>query len=155
MRIHPTRTSVIQARGGFRRDRVSQVDDVEMAKQYYAALDVAGIFLFGSGPDEAGFQTGLGLGGTLITYQCIESGGCKTELLLGDQYPKNAPLEHRWVASTFLEWRLKKELQIRLAVELTFDKVEGRIPGNHPTEADPSLRRMSPSLSVGTSFWGI
>lgn len=154
-RVYGSRNQLVQLRGGYRWERVDPVVGTELTSEYYVGLDLAAMKLLSQGPDESGFQPGIGGGVTLLLYRCVEERGCKTELELGDQYPKAAALEHRTQLTAFVEWRLRKEFQVRLSVDVFVDKGKDQIPGTNPSETSPRLTHMVPSLSVGSSFWGL
>lgn len=155
VRYYFTRTVLIQGRGGYRWDRASAVQGTDITGQYYAGLDFAAMRLFGKGADDSGFQPGIGGGLSVLEYRCTAAAGCSTELELGDPYPKTGALDHRTQLTGFVEWRVRKEFQVRFSVDVFIDKVKGQIPGTNPTDGSPRLVHATPSLSVGSSFWGL
>lgn len=155
LRFHLSRQALVQARGGKRWDRTSAAIDTDITSEYYLGLDIAAIKLFSDGPDASGFQPGVGGGLSLLVYRCSAEGGCSTELELGDPYPKTAALDHRTQITGFIEWRVRKEFQVRLSADVFVDKVKGLIPGTDATDASPRLVHVTPSVSVGSSFWGL
>ena len=154
-RFYVSRTFLVQVRGGRRWDRANAMEDTKLTGEYYGGLDLAAIKLFGKGPDETGFQPGIGGGLSVLEYRCSADGGCSTDLELGDPYPKTFALDHRTQLTAFVEWRARKEFQVRLTVDAFVDKVKGQIPGTEATDASPRLIHIIPSISVGASFWGL
>jgi hypothetical protein len=155
VRYYFIRTVLIQGRGGYRWDRASAIKGTEITGQYYVGFDFAAMKPFGKEPDDSGFQPGIGGGLSVLEYRCTATAGCSTELELGDPYPKTGALDHRTQLTGFIEWRVRKEFQARLSIDVFVDKVKGRIPGTNPTDGSPRLFHTTPSLSVGSSFWGL
>ena len=152
VRFYPARTVLLQGRGGYRWDRTAAMEGTPYTAEYYVGVDLAGMYLW-STPDQTGFQPGIGGGITALFYSCREAGGCTTELGLGDEYPKTAPLEKRGQLSGFVEWRPYKEFQVRLTVDIIVDSVKGQIMGTRIEDVSPRLFHVVPSISVGSSFW--
>jgi hypothetical protein len=155
VRFYATHAMLVQVRGGNRWDRANAMQGTMLTGESYVGLDLAAIKLLGDGPDSTGFQQGIGGGLSVLAYRCAADGGCSTELELGDPYPKTAALDHRTQLTAFIEWRVRKEFQARIAVDVFVDKVKGQIVGTDAEDSSPRLIHVTPSVSVGASFWGL
>jgi len=154
-RYYWNRFALVQARGGNRWDRADAFATTTLSGRGYAAVDVGLFFPLDDLPDDSGFQRGVGLGTTVVHYRCEASGGCLTDPGLGDPYPKTLPMDWRVQSTVFVEVRLLKELQFRIGTDYFIDKVHGTITGVDASVNSPVLRHLTPSLAVGSSFWGI
>jgi len=155
VRYYFTRYILAQLRGGNRFDRADASSSTSLDGRGYGAIDVGLFAPLVSAPDDSGFERGIGFGFTTIVYGCEVSAGCSTDPGLGDPYPKTVPLEWRAQMTMFVEIRLLKELQFRVGADYIVDQVHGPIKGVAAAYDAPRLAHLVPSISAGSSFWGL
>jgi hypothetical protein len=157
-RLYVSRLAAVQIRGGVRTERGDTSEDSPLLTRGLVGADLGFFAPLSEGPDENGFQRGVGFGLSGTAWFCGASGGCETSIGLSSPYAPGSgvlPLSRRIQVAGFVEWRQAAALQIRAGVEARMDSVVGALPEGSGAGSSPMLTRVIPTLGIGSSFWGI
>ena len=142
-------------RGGFLRTRADSVVGSTMGSAVTWGADFGSLIRIGE-PTMDGFQPGVGLGLSYTGRQCLATDGCKTKLGTASdpQFPTPLPLRSSHLVAGFVEGRIRKELQVRLGIEVAAHEAL-EVERAQPAQDRYGIVTVTPTLKLNSSFWGL